>query len=388
MNLGILELVLLGIGAWLLIGAVRNRSSAPKRPRVDDRPPKRHHPDARVDSDHQLVRGRRWKFLLLAVLLLVLLQGLAGSRMPLVAGLVPVGLLALFAYWLVGGSHRDRPRSASHLRPPPRRAPAPIPPRPPKAPPTPPLRPVADQYPEEETWIGAVGRTFAMLALFASGGVLFLFLFMGKISRHETRFESPFRRSTINTVEDHRSKLSEIVFSKAEAMGPRTEPYPISAPHPSEPTRLAHDQIPVEPGPDGIIPISSRGRDTVDLATSEALTDAAHRLVERMERELSVAADGWVPDLAWVAKNAVKRFKHEKNIDSKLGTRHTVHIDADLSPKRLDQAYEQFRSTRIGPRTEGLAKGYAGSVLLLGGLAIFLRLGTGRHAKLPLTKRR
>jgi hypothetical protein len=117
--------------------------------------------------------------------------------------------------------------------------------------------------------------------------------------------------------------------------------------------------------------------------------DGVQEIVERVAAVLPHAVEmqdesahlgGWTPSSRWVRTQLLTPPKSLPEEIKPDGTKlHRVEMELSLLPKNLEAVYKRFRADRSSERTFLLAKTYAGSVLIVGGLAIVARLGTGRR---------
>lgn len=85
--------------------------------------------------------------------------------------------------------------------------------------------------------------------------------------------------------------------------------------------------------------------------------------------------DNWQPDETWVertlVKSPIKAFQRSSG-------EWVMRADVLVNPVEL---HERYRSEQRRPKTIMLAQAYGGMIFVLGGLAVFLRLGTGLRQK-------
>ncbi|MBY0587603.1 hypothetical protein K2X85_10520 [bacterium] len=89
----------------------------------------------------------------------------------------------------------------------------------------------------------------------------------------------------------------------------------------------------------------------------------------------------WVPSSEWTRQNFAKDIRLEK-VPSRTSGVTLLEARADfpsLDEKRIEQVYHEFINDQVAGRSLALMKIFAGSVLVLGGASVFLRLGTGRQ---------
>lgn len=94
-----------------------------------------------------------------------------------------------------------------------------------------------------------------------------------------------------------------------------------------------------------------------------------------------------IPSNEWIKKNLIRSqsvLKHEET-SGKPAT-YEARVELDLSPHRREQLYAYVVESQTATRTSRVAHWYLGSVLLLGALAMFLRLGTGIRPGSETTK--
>lgn len=114
---------------------------------------------------------------------------------------------------------------------------------------------------------------------------------------------------------------------------------------------------------------------------SEAFHEALERLGDYIR--LAVAADArgaagvdWRPDPEWVERTFVVGRSFVPNASKEPGIVQ-ARVEANLDPDSLSAADALYHRARASERVGRLAKVYAGTVLILGGLAMVLRIGTG-----------
>lgn len=116
-------------------------------------------------------------------------------------------------------------------------------------------------------------------------------------------------------------------------------------------------------------------------AQREAIARATDYLKRAVSfRHLDQGLVSWTPDPLWLEQTMVDSttlLPHVGPEGEKDPTMHRLRLGMTLDERRLlvlDQRYDQDLRTS---RALGLGKGFAGTVFILGGLAVVLRLGTG-----------
>jgi hypothetical protein len=106
-------------------------------------------------------------------------------------------------------------------------------------------------------------------------------------------------------------------------------------------------------------------------------------LAIRSGRPVEMAS--WVPSAGWTQKYFARDIKYKPMPSQTPGVNLFVaEVDVPaLNEKKIEQVFGEFRSDKMASRSLGLLKGFAGTVLVLGGISVFLRLGTGRQFAPP-----
>jgi hypothetical protein len=126
---------------------------------------------------------------------------------------------------------------------------------------------------------------------------------------------------------------------------------------------------------------------TVECGTQQ---EADHRLVKQVSRFLTLAlaksgkpfdAGSWQPSLDWTARNfAADRTIHTRQNQQTGATLFTGEVVVDApDEKKIEKIWKHYLDEQASSRSRSLLKAYAGAVFVLGGLAVLLRLGTGRR---------
>lgn len=106
-------------------------------------------------------------------------------------------------------------------------------------------------------------------------------------------------------------------------------------------------------------------------------------LAIRSGRPVEMAS--WVPSPGWTQKYFAREIQYKPLASQTPGVNLFVaEVDIPtLDEKKIEQVFGEFRNDRVAARSLGLLKGFAGTVLVLGGVSVFLRLGTGRQFTPP-----
>lgn len=204
-------------------------------------------------------------------------------------------------------------------------------------------------YPESKPgFLVWMGQTAAMLMLFACGAGVILFA------------------NRVEFAEESRAILMPAVAAQ-------------EAPNTNRALTVDNNLRPGEAPPDTL---TSRLYLDKEDAEIELLERIAGYLSGMMTNQFGVEASDWSPSRNWIRKSFVRSFD-VKTANQDGIEKYYVEMDVDLTSKRMEQVKERFLSDGSWYRTRNLAKGYAGAVLILGGLSIFLRLGTSRRPTSP-----
>jgi polyhydroxyalkanoate synthesis regulator phasin len=125
--------------------------------------------------------------------------------------------------------------------------------------------------------------------------------------------------------------------------------------------------------------------------TEKEASRALFRLIgERLTAEAiragrPVEMASWLPDLDWCRQHFAKEMRIRKVSSPTEGVTlfEAEAVLPTLDEKRIDQVYHEYINDQVAGRSLALLKVFAGSVLLLGGSSVFLRLGTGRQMVPP-----
>lgn len=128
------------------------------------------------------------------------------------------------------------------------------------------------------------------------------------------------------------------------------------------------------------IAIESSLAATAQEAEKEALERISRLLPRVLESKLAaVDAGDWTPSTDWIQRRVVKHREILPETDSDGDEHVRVRLEVHLAPEEVEAIHKRFESDRQASRTFQVARAYAGAVLVLGGLAIVSRLGTGRR---------
>ena len=131
-----------------------------------------------------------------------------------------------------------------------------------------------------------------------------------------------------------------------------------------------------------VVFISDPGYYGVYAPEEQLLGRISEYLGAALHEHYGVNAEDWKPSWSWIARDVVEQYGKIRSKDADTAGKEEVRMRVTLSRKRLEQVYQHYLDDQGWQRTLTLAKAYAGTVLIFGGLAIFLRLGTGRKVKL------
>lgn len=234
----------------------------------------------------------------------------------------------------------------------------------------PPVRHVvvsSNEYPEQNpSWFSFLLHTFAMFGLLAVGGGFFAISSRDVIVRGQ---EVAAGHS------NHVHALPAVALASADAH------------HESTPAIDATGRI--HYGPDDLHWVSldpeqplftfhSDWRSEPHAAADDLRVQLTQYVREVIETKLGVDASFWSPPESWLRETF-----GEYDVESKpSGTGDILltqmNTTIDVSPDLIRDIEKRFRTDQQSYRAVRLGKAYAGTVFILGGLAIFLRLGTGR----------
>jgi hypothetical protein len=175
--------------------------------------------------------------------------------------------------------------------------------------------------------------------------------------------------------------------SRQKAKPPKTPPAARSEP---VPVPLGGKLIPATMTGDEIakIPVAGVEENRYIVAPDSTLADSGQRqrfLVERLEKLLAnhlldkygLADDDWaMPSLTWLQNARILQGGYPWSSGRE-------NVILNVAPSHIEMVYNHHLGSL---RTLTLAKGYAGGVLILGGLALLLRIGTGIRPRSPPNK--
>lgn len=113
-------------------------------------------------------------------------------------------------------------------------------------------------------------------------------------------------------------------------------------------------------------------------AEDELLQQVSGYVVGALETQ-GLEVDGWAPNRLLLKKNLVRSSTTERANGPNHLEQFRVVMEVDLSLPKIEQVRQWLAADNCWVRTKGTAQAYAGAVMMLGGLAIFLRLGTSRR---------
>jgi hypothetical protein len=118
--------------------------------------------------------------------------------------------------------------------------------------------------------------------------------------------------------------------------------------------------------------------DTREKAEEEILLHIGSALARAAEAKYDLEMGDWMPSANWMRRNRDVSFSRFGSV----GTRETGYTwtgEVCVLPQVVPQVIREYGDWESWPRAQRLAKMYAGAVFVMGALAIFLRLGTGRY---------
>lgn len=243
-------------------------------------------------------------------------------------------------------------------------------PRPPR-PPRPLHLPHATEYPEKrQGWFGMMFSAFAMLAMLTVGSY---FCVSVTPTQHVV---TPTHHAVAVSHQNHDAYAQGVSDS-------HTDDYVLTDSAGTQRVRT------VSLGPEDVDGVGLLASDQLLTLSSHERAEAvdAQADLEKMLVQLSrnvvyaekgVHADYWQPPGSWVRQTFGPFEKHSMVGEGDvLLTQMTVQVDR--TQELINSIIQRFETDRQTHRTIRLGQVYAGTVLILGGLAIFLRLGTGRR---------
>lgn len=397
---GVMELVVIGFVLWgifrLKERTVQSRPGEQTAPRPVHR---------RVHGSANGNPAPGW-LLPMAVIFFVLMIMRRGGAIPIWTVFMVLGGFWIARYCL---RQADTSHGDSHSAPIPEEVQTPQPtPRRPEAvrhatplAETQPHSPSPNRYPHEPeniAWLFC--RSAAMIVLFVAGAA---FLLISSTELRPALNASQIAERMFPSVRGSAEKKAPLIFAKAEAVQTGDEPKDTvkNAVVPEGTTFQAQDMLAFPGVDDRKFTFYSHSHSQLADADLELLNRISQFLVLALESTTSVIADDWSPGVNWVARDMVTYRQVQKDsgsspesskaVTTSLGEATTpsaavyrVRMDVELSPERLDYLYKRFSDDRSQARSVMLAKLYAGAVMMLGGMAIFMRLGTGRRPELPI----
>lgn len=146
----------------------------------------------------------------------------------------------------------------------------------------------------------------------------------------------------------------------------------------------ADDNLTYQPAQAERVSFESHAHSETRDADIETLLRASQYVTLVLESRYPMMDIGdWSPTPEWTFKNLVGNNRFLTREETEVGPRYRVRMDVDLSQKNVDRVYQQFINDRSDVRTAGVLKAYIGIILIIGGAAICLRLGTGRNPQPP-----
>jgi hypothetical protein len=187
------------------------------------------------------------------------------------------------------------------------------------------------------------------------------------------RGETPGKEST------HQEKGGILASPTGAASIPAAETPASASPHESVPSGAGEDRPHGPTQFSALGPTESEARRSLLTKVGEHLTQAALRAGRPIEM-----AD-WVPGELWTQKNFARSIVYRQIPSKTPGVNlSTAEVTVDpLDERKIEQVFAEFVNDRVAGRSLSLLKGFAGTVLVLGGASVFLRLGTGRTLTSP-----
>lgn len=258
---------------------------------------------------------------------------------------------------------------------------------PPPSPPQPLHLPHHDEYPERKPgWFGAMVRVAGMFALFVLG-IGFL-----SVSHREAIHPNTAMRAMANSDREIRLVGNEYAVpasdrtstepsldwgialdarrtakldlqSKPNAYGPRGGVYSVELSYLNQDTPLT------------LYTEEFANPNTAALQLEDMLIDFCREVVASRKK---VSASFWKPSRAWI-RETFQPFQIRSQADGNQDVQLTqLAVEIEPGDWLIESILQRFVGDQKTYRTIRLGQVYAGAVLMLGGLAIFLRLGTGR----------
>jgi hypothetical protein len=122
---------------------------------------------------------------------------------------------------------------------------------------------------------------------------------------------------------------------------------------------------------------------TVEGAENEALGRVGLFLANVVQREHGTKVGSWAPSDTWIVRNLEPIGVVKDLTTPESGPRYQGEVEIELTDNRVQQICELYRDERVSSRMRGVTQVFAGAVFLLGGLSIFLRLGTSKRVPVP-----
>jgi len=185
-----------------------------------------------------------------------------------------------------------------------------------------------------------------------------------------------------------RNGVTVIESSSKPKKAPKAQPKPPAVPVVREPAvRVDYDRtkeeladFPTDKSPNGVYVILTDPKDPTDdchAAFQRALVLFKNHLMAK-HSDLAYAQSINLPSYAWCEANGLIHERIEPLDNVKVHA-----LGTNFSPKAMDLAYNYHLGCE---RTREAAKGYFGGLLVLGGLGLLLRIGTGIRPTAPIPK--
>ena len=305
---------------------------------------------------------------------------------------LPLGLLGMaVGGWLVHRAYRTSVPPLRDVQP----TPPPLPPEP-----MPTVRPAAapqsvyfEDVPEEEGPMQTFGRFALVTVLCLAGGALLLTV--GSARQAETVHVAAARQAVRLAEDEAYAAVSPLAaMERMPAMATVTGGAAVAATGTDDGATVAVSAPATPAAPAApAVPAVVRHEDGTLVAhggPAYSRKDALAQAYGHIADELVIALVGenfdtdavaaWQPDPRWIEKEiaGARDTAYRPGPDGR--TVYTATVPVDL-PDRMKLVRQRFMQSQAGQRGLGLAQVYLGGVLMLGGLATFLRLGTGRKVQ-------
>lgn len=279
--------------------------------------------------------------------------------------------------------------------------PKPVPPPIPPAPPVPPTPPAsagpwsAPPVPRRRSgWFGKTALVFAVLILAGWGAYMRwtehaldrVYHKMGFDFRNEDsdrEFHADFHWKQKQDPELAKDVRKNAYVAKSDSSAEvKIETSRLPAPaDPAEPPAKSGETVPTAATVIDITTEPCASQAEARIATLRMLATALSSALIDSGKSVEVAR--WTPDISWTERNFLddKRYSIQEVASQTPGVRlYEAHATVPVpDEKQIEQIWHRYIGDQRSGRSTVMLQAFAGTFLVIGGLAVLLRLGTSRH---------